>query len=143
MLRGPYPRPHILGERLRSRDRHSYSSSHLRIHREVSIAVYPPDARRIVAERPTTLDTYSVDRPRSRSRERESLVQVNLQEGESQESLLGRFQKRMQTSGILREFRARRHFISNHEKERIAARKAARKAARRRQKAERGFARSR
>jgi hypothetical protein len=36
----------------------------------------------------------------------------------------------MQTSGILREYRSRRHFISNHEKARIAARKAARKAAR-------------
>ena len=64
-------------------------------------------------------------------------MQVYLQDGESQESLLSRFQKRVQTSGILREFRARRHFISNSEKARIAARKAARKAARRRQIAER------
>lgn len=69
-------------------------------------------------------------------------MQVSLREGETQESLLSRFQKRMQTSGILREFRSRRHFISNHEKARIAARKAARKAARRRQKTER-FERSR
>jgi ribosomal protein S21 len=70
-------------------------------------------------------------------------MQVSLREGETQESLLGRFQKRMQTSGILREFRARRHFISNHEKARLAARKAARRAARRRQKSERGFRNSR
>ncbi len=68
-------------------------------------------------------------------------MQVSLREGESQESLLSRFQKRMQTSGILREFRARRHFISNSEKARIAARKAARKAARRKQKRERSWGR--
>ncbi len=65
-------------------------------------------------------------------------MQVSLRDGESQEGLLSRFQKRMQTSGILREFRSRRHFVSNHEKARLAARKAARRAARRRQKAERG-----
>ncbi len=59
-------------------------------------------------------------------------MRVSLREGESQESLLGRFQKGMQSSGILREFRARRHFISKPEKARMAARKAARKAARRR-----------
>jgi ribosomal protein S21 len=43
----------------------------------------------------------------------------------------------VQSSGILREFRAHRHFISKSEKARIAERKAARKAARRRQKHER------
>lgn len=64
-------------------------------------------------------------------------MQVSLLDGESQESLLNRFQKRMQTSGILREFRARRHFISKSEKARIAMRKAARKAARRKQRGER------
>jgi len=59
-------------------------------------------------------------------------MQVILREGESQESLLTRFQKSMQRSGVLREFRARRHFISKAEKTRMAERKAARKAARRR-----------
>ncbi len=63
-------------------------------------------------------------------------MQVSLREGESQESLLSRFQKRVQTSGILREFRAHRHFVSKSEKARIAARKAARKIARRKQKRE-------
>jgi ribosomal protein S21 len=63
-------------------------------------------------------------------------MQVSLRDGESQESLLSRFQKRVQTSGILREFRAHRHFISKSEKARIAARKAARKIARRKQKRE-------
>jgi small subunit ribosomal protein S21 len=70
-------------------------------------------------------------------------MQVSLREGESQESLLGRFQKRMQTSGILREFRSRRHFVSNHEKARLAARKAARRAARRKRNSERSFSRDR
>ena len=59
-------------------------------------------------------------------------MQVVLREGESQESLLTRFQKNMQRSGVLREYRARRHFISKAEKNRMAERKAARKAARRR-----------
>ena len=59
-------------------------------------------------------------------------MQVSLRDGETQESLLGRFQKAMQSSGILREFRSRRHFISKPEKARMAARKALRKAARRR-----------
>ncbi len=70
-------------------------------------------------------------------------MQVTLREGESQESLLGRFKKRMQTSGILREYRARRHFVSNHDKARLAARKAARRIARRKKNAERGFGRDR
>lgn len=53
-------------------------------------------------------------------------MQVSLRDGESQESLLGRFQKAIQSSGILREFRLRRHFISKPEKARMAARKALR-----------------
>lgn len=64
-------------------------------------------------------------------------MQVNLREGESQESLLSRFQKSVQSSGILREFRAHRHFISKSEQARIDARKAARRAARRMRKTER------
>lgn len=68
-------------------------------------------------------------------------MQVNLREGESQENLLSRFQKRMQMSGILREFRAHRYFVSKSERARTAARKAARRAARRRQKAERRWER--
>ncbi len=63
-------------------------------------------------------------------------MQVSLREGESQESLLGRFQKRMQTSGILRESRAHRYFLSKSEKARIAVRKAIRKAAQRKAKRE-------
>ncbi len=64
-------------------------------------------------------------------------MQVFLRDGESQESLLSRFQKGVQSSGILSEFRARRHFTSKAEKARMAARKAARKMARRRHTLER------
>ncbi len=64
-------------------------------------------------------------------------MQVHLRDGESLESLLNRFQKGVQSSGILSEFRARRHFISRAEKARMAARKAARRIARRRHSAER------
>lgn len=60
-------------------------------------------------------------------------MQVSIREGETQESLLSRFQKSVQNSGVLSEFRARRHFIPRSEKARIAARKAAQRAARRRQ----------
>lgn len=50
---------------------------------------------------------------------------VSLREGESQEALLKRFQRSVQNSGLLREVKAKRFFISNGEKARIAARKSA------------------
>ncbi len=48
-----------------------------------------------------------------------------LREGETQEALLRRFQRSVQNSGLLREVKAKRFFISNGEKARIAARKSA------------------
>jgi ribosomal protein S21 len=59
------------------------------------------------------------------------VLQVDLREGESPEALLARFNKMIQRDGILREAKARRHFISNGELARIAARKAARRRRRR------------
>ncbi|HEX2032724.1 MAG TPA: 30S ribosomal protein S21 [Chloroflexota bacterium] len=50
---------------------------------------------------------------------------VSLRDGESQEGLLKRFQRSVQNSGLLREVKAKRFFISNGEKARIAARKSA------------------
>lgn len=50
---------------------------------------------------------------------------VSLRDGESQEALLKRFQRSIQNSGLLREVKAKRFFISNGEKARIAARKSA------------------
>ncbi len=60
------------------------------------------------------------------------MLQVDLRDGESGEGLLNRFTKMIQKDGILREVKARRHFISAGERERIAQRKAA--ARRRRRK---------
>ncbi|HEY8489788.1 MAG TPA: 30S ribosomal protein S21 [Dehalococcoidia bacterium] len=59
------------------------------------------------------------------------MLQVTLREGESQESLLARFQRMVQREGILREAKSRRHFISNGELARMAQRKAARRRRRR------------
>jgi ribosomal protein S21 len=50
---------------------------------------------------------------------------VSLREGETQEALLRRFQRSVQNSGLLREVKAKRFFVSNGEKARIAARKSA------------------
>jgi ribosomal protein S21 len=54
-------------------------------------------------------------------------MQVSIREGESQESLLRRFQRMVQTSGVLREAKVYRHFISRGEKERMKAQKSARR----------------
>ena len=54
-------------------------------------------------------------------------LQVLIREGESQDSLLRRFQKMVQTSGILREAKARRHFLSKGEAARLKAQKSARR----------------
>jgi len=50
-------------------------------------------------------------------------LEVSIHEGESQESLLRRFQKMVQMSGVLREVKANRHFISKSEAARIKAKK--------------------
>jgi small subunit ribosomal protein S21 len=54
-------------------------------------------------------------------------LDVHLREGESQEGLLQRFQKSVQMSGILREAKAKRAFVSKGDAARIKAKKAARK----------------
>ncbi len=55
------------------------------------------------------------------------MSQVLIHEGESQDSLLRRFLKMMQTSGIMREVKAHRHFLSKGERARIKAKKSARR----------------
>jgi ribosomal protein S21 len=62
-------------------------------------------------------------------------LEVRLFQGESQDALLRRFQKQVQTSGILREARAKSRFVSNRDAARLKAKNAAR---RRRQQAKRG-----
>jgi ribosomal protein S21 len=54
-------------------------------------------------------------------------LEVSLRTGESQESLLLRFQKAVQTSGVLREFKTHRFFVSKGEATRIKAKNSARK----------------
>ncbi|MFC1977704.1 30S ribosomal protein S21 [Chloroflexota bacterium] len=52
-------------------------------------------------------------------------IEVSIHEGESQESLLRRFQKMVQMSGVLREVKAHRHFVPKSEAARIKAKKSA------------------
>jgi len=54
-------------------------------------------------------------------------LEVTIHEGESQESLLRRFQKVVQMSGILREAKAHRHFVSKRDAARIKAKNNARR----------------
>jgi len=54
-------------------------------------------------------------------------LEVSIREGESQDSLLRRFQRMVQVSGILREAKAHRHFLSKGETARLKAQKSARR----------------
>jgi small subunit ribosomal protein S21 len=59
---------------------------------------------------------------------------VRLRPGESQESLLKRFRKKVSKSRILSEARKKRWFVSKSEQRRIAKRKGIRRARRRQRK---------
>ncbi|MFC2122852.1 30S ribosomal protein S21 [Bacteroidota bacterium] len=59
-------------------------------------------------------------------------LKVSIREGESQDSLLRRFQRMIQMSGILREAKSHRHFVSKRDAARIKAKNNARR--RRRQR---------
>ena len=54
-------------------------------------------------------------------------LQVSIRDGESPDSLLRRFQKMVQTSGVLRDFKTHRYFISRGDKARLKAQKSARR----------------
>ena len=54
-------------------------------------------------------------------------LQVNMRNGESPDSLLRRFQKMVQISGVLRDLKTHRYFISKGEMARIKAKKNARR----------------
>ncbi|MBC7876853.1 MAG: 30S ribosomal protein S21 [Anaerolineales bacterium] len=56
-----------------------------------------------------------------------SLGSVNLRNGESQDSLLKRFRKKVVKSGILSTIRDKRWFISKSEQRRMAKKKAIRR----------------
>lgn len=55
------------------------------------------------------------------------MLYVSAQDGESFDTLLSRFRSTVTRSGILRELKERRFFMSNSQKARMAARKAARR----------------
>ncbi len=65
------------------------------------------------------------------------MTTVHLKSDESAESLIRRFRKKVQHSGILSEVRRRRHFVSKSEQRRLAQRKAVRRARRQQRKQER------
>jgi len=54
-------------------------------------------------------------------------LEVYLREGETQDSLLKRFQRTIQMSGILREVKANSHFVSKGDAARIKAKNSARR----------------
>jgi ribosomal protein S21 len=54
-------------------------------------------------------------------------LDVSLREGESQESLVRRFQKGIQMEGILREFRAAQTFLTKRECYNIKSKRSARR----------------
>jgi len=54
-------------------------------------------------------------------------LEVSIREGETQDSLLKRFQRMVQMDGVLREVKAHRYFISNRDAARIKAKKSARR----------------
>jgi len=53
-------------------------------------------------------------------------LQVSIREGESQDSLLKRFQRMVQMEGVLREAKTHRYFLSKREAARLKAKKNAR-----------------
>ena len=54
-------------------------------------------------------------------------LEVSIREGESQDSLLRRFQRKIQVSGIMREAKAHRYFLSKGQASRLKVRKNARR----------------
>jgi ribosomal protein S21 len=54
-------------------------------------------------------------------------LKVSKREGETEDSLLRRFQRMVQMDGVLREAKARRHFVSKREAARLKAKKNARR----------------
>jgi len=54
-------------------------------------------------------------------------LEVSIRQGESQDSLLRRFQKVVQTSGILREVKTHRYFLSRRQAARVKMKQNARR----------------
>jgi ribosomal protein S21 len=54
-------------------------------------------------------------------------LKVSIREGETQDSLLKRFQRMIQMDGVLREAKSHRYFLSKRETARLKAKKNARR----------------
>ena len=54
-------------------------------------------------------------------------LEVSIREGETQDSLLRRFQRVVQMDGVLREMKAHRYFLSKREATRLKAKKNAKR----------------
>ncbi|MFC1982464.1 30S ribosomal protein S21 [Chloroflexota bacterium] len=54
-------------------------------------------------------------------------LEVSIRKGETQDSLLRRFQRMIQMEGILREAKSHRHFLSKRDAARLKAKKSARR----------------
>ncbi len=54
-------------------------------------------------------------------------LEVSIRKGESQDSLLRRFQRMVQVSGILRDVKAHRYFLSKGEASRLKAKRSERR----------------
>ncbi|MQY72141.1 MAG: 30S ribosomal protein S21 [Dehalococcoidia bacterium] len=54
-------------------------------------------------------------------------LEVSIRDGESQDALLRRFQRMIQVSGVMREVKAHRYFVSKGEASRLKERKNARR----------------
>lgn len=54
-------------------------------------------------------------------------LKVSRREGETEDSLLKRFQRMVQMDGVLKEAKARRHFVPKREAARLKAKKNARR----------------
>ena len=54
-------------------------------------------------------------------------LEVSLREGETQDSLLRRFQRMVQMGGVLREAKAHRYFVSKRDAARLKAKKSDRR----------------
>ena len=69
------------------------------------------------------------------------MTYVALRDGESQESLLRRFRKKVTRSRILSDAKKRRYFVSRSAQRRAARRKAVRRERKRQYKTQRGYRR--
>ncbi len=54
-------------------------------------------------------------------------LEVSIREGETQDSLLRRFQRMIQMNGVLREMKSHRYFLSKREAARLKAKRSARR----------------